>query len=432
VVGEADGRGVELEAGRHAERIGLLVELDRPFLPRLELAHDDARQSLGTLEANEVMLEEDDVEDQHARGVRHERDPVLGIGSRDRRRHDLEVLGAVGVGEDVEGAVAFLDVVFAVGEAGRDQARGAALPRVDDAELAGLVVVRVDNDVAAGERFIDADEEARIGLLVDDLVVGLRRAHDVAADAVGTVVIVVLGIVDRRAVGRPDAATGDVLEDFVAVLAGREVAEAQGVELAALAVGAPGEDLVARIVVAAAEAEILHVAGLDVAVEQDFLGAAVARGAGEDGVLLALFHARVVGEGAVLFGQAGLVFLDAAADLSIDLVDERCLRVLEQFLRVGVLGLEIGADVGGECLGLLHHLLPVVGAQPVVRILPGDAVRGGGMLAAFGDGRSGHGEPLCCPPCSRIGRMGRAGRLGRRWARKLWQSDTPCRFRLPG
>jgi len=65
-------------------------------------------------------------------------------------------------------------------------------------------------------------------------------------------------------------------------------------------------------------------------------------------------------------------------------------RGLERLFEIGVLGLDIGADVGGKRLGLLHHLLPVVGAQPVIGILPGDAVMGGGMLAAFGDGGSGH------------------------------------------
>jgi len=322
--------------------------------------------------------------------VRDEIDPVLGIRAGDGRGDDLEVFGAVGVGEDVEGAVALLDVVFAVGEAGRDQARGAAVLRVDDPELGRLVVVRVDDDVAAAQGFVDADEEAGIGLLVDDFVVGLRRAHDVAADAERAVVVVVLGVVDGRTVGRPDAAAGDIFQHFVAVLAGRKVAEAEGVELAALPVGAPGEDPVARIVIAAAEAEILGAFSLDVAVEQDFLRAAVTRGAGKDRVLLPLFHARIIGERAVLFGQAGIVLFDAAADLAVDLVDQCCLRVLEQLLRVGVFGVEIGADVGRERLGLLHHLLPVVGAEPVVRVLTRDAVGSDGVLAAFGDGRSGH------------------------------------------
>jgi hypothetical protein len=178
-------------------------------------------------------------------------------------------------------------------------------------------------------------------------------------------------------------------EHLVAVIAGREVAEAQGVELAALPVGAPGEDAMARIVVATAEAEILGAFGLDVAIEQNLLGAAVARGASEDGVLLPLLHARIVSEGAILFGQSGLVFFDAAADLAVDPVDDHRLRILEQFLGVRVLGLEISADVGGERLRLLHYLLPVVGAEPGKSIVAGAPMSGGAERALLGERRCG-------------------------------------------
>ena len=39
----------------------------------------------------------------------------------------------------------------------------------------------------------------------------------------------------------------------------------------------------------------IAIAGFDVAIDEDLLGAATSWGADQDGVLLALFHARVVG-----------------------------------------------------------------------------------------------------------------------------------------
>ena len=68
--------GLELVAGRHAERIGLLVEPDGPFAVVAQIAHDDARQALDAFEPHQVVGEHDEVEDQHARLMRHEIGPV--------------------------------------------------------------------------------------------------------------------------------------------------------------------------------------------------------------------------------------------------------------------------------------------------------------------------------------------------------------------
>ena len=143
--------------------------------------------------------------------------------------------------------------------------------------------------------------------------------------------------------------------------------------------------------IAAAKAEIV-LAGFDIAIEQHLFVAPVARRADEDRVLLSLFHARVVGPWAIGRRDAALVLFDAAADLAIDLVDERLVRRLEGLGEIGVLRLDIAADVGRQGRGILHHLLPVIGPQPVIGILPGDAVMSAGMLAAFGDGWGGHGR----------------------------------------
>ena len=68
--------------------------------------------------------------------------------------------------------------------------------------------------------------------------------------------------------------------------------------------------------------------------------------ADEDGVLLALFHAGIVGPGAIRGRDAAVVFLDAAADLAVNRLGQRGFRLFELGCEIGILGLEIGTDIG--------------------------------------------------------------------------------------
>ena len=74
-------------------------------------------------------------------------------------------------------------------------------------------------------------------------------------------------------------------------------------------------------------------------------------------------------------------------------------------LGVGVLCLEMGADLGIEQSGIAHHLLPVLGAKPGVVVNPLDAVmqrdRGTVKGARPADGAAPSGTIL--RPCSRLG-----------------------------
>ena len=79
------------------------------------VAHDNARQAVLALEADEEILEGEKRKDQPAGLVRDEFLPVRARRVGDRRRHDLEVLGAVGIGEDEEDVAAFLQVVLQPG-----------------------------------------------------------------------------------------------------------------------------------------------------------------------------------------------------------------------------------------------------------------------------------------------------------------------------
>ena len=77
--------------------------------------------------------------------------PVLATRVGNRRGHDLEVLGAVRVGQHEEDVAAFLQIVLQARLARRDQlGRGGGLLRVKEAVLGGLVVVDGDHDPRCG------------------------------------------------------------------------------------------------------------------------------------------------------------------------------------------------------------------------------------------------------------------------------------------
>ena len=116
-------------------------------------------------------------------------------------------------------------------------------------------------------------------------------------------------------------------------------------------------------VLGVAEVEERQTLALRVAVEQDFFRAASARLAADQGVLPALAVARVVGERALRLRHARIVLLDPAAHLG-DEPFAQLLHVIEGGGGVGVLALEMGPDVVREGLGLLEHILPVLGLEP--------------------------------------------------------------------
>src|SRR5690606_18748815 len=109
----------------------------------------------------------------------------FGAGIVGRRGDDLVVFGAIGIGADIEDAVALVDFIFAVGEAGRDEARLAALVGIDQPDFAGLVIMGVDDQEFIRQGLADADEETGILFLIDDRVRRLLGADLVATDAVG-------------------------------------------------------------------------------------------------------------------------------------------------------------------------------------------------------------------------------------------------------
>jgi hypothetical protein len=351
-----------------------------------------------------VILNDDRVEDQHALLVRDEVGPVLGAGIADRCDGDFEILGAIGIGADVQQAVALIDVVFAIGEARRDEPGLAAKLGIDQPAFAGLVIMRIDDDELVRKRAADADKEAGVLLLEDNRIARLVGADGMEAYAVGAVIVVILSVVECAGIVGPYIGTRRVLDDFGTILAGIEIADDNVIIFRAGAVGGPGKVPVRAVMLGAGKAEIV-VARLDIAIEQNGFRSAIAWRAHDQGVLLALEHARIIGEGAVRRGDATVVLFDAAADFLVDRLLQRLGRLAEIGLVIGILGVEIGADFRVQRLGLLHHLLPVLRAQPMVRVVALDVVERDDMRLAGGDGRDGLGHGMIRRGgCTDIGR----------------------------
>ena len=142
-----------------------------------------------------------------------------------------------------------------------------------------------------------------------------------------------------------------------------------------------------------------------VAVEDDLGLAAVARHAAEHFVLAALAEFAEIGVRAIGRGHAGIVFLDPPAHF----LDQRLLQgpgMAEQAFGIGVLRLEIFADIRVEDRRVAQHLLPVVVLQPGIVVGHGDAVQGKRMRPARRDRR--RRELLCAGILSRGSSFGRA------------------------
>ena len=110
-----------------------------------------------------------------------------------------------------------------------------------------------------------------------------------------------------------------------------------------------------------------------VAVEQDLLLAAAAWPPAQARILAAGDVAHEVLVSPVRSRHRAVVFLDARFHLGI----ERRLqlaRIGQRGVGVGVLRLQVGADLLIEHRGVAHHLLPVAGAQPGVLVDQLDAV----------------------------------------------------------
>ena len=238
--------------------------------PVCEIADDDRRQRVGALQPHHVAGIEFDIENIDAVAIRDQVAPVRALGRGERRGNDLEVDGAVGIGEDEQLVAAVGERILHAVLARRDQARRRlGIGEIDQPLLGGLVIAAGDHAEAAAGALMQMGEPAGILFLVDQHVVGLRRAEPVPPDLHRAMVVVELDIEEAVAVRAPDHAAVGLLDQIVAIGAGGPVAHADGKIFRALGVGAPGLQLVVRRMPRAAELEIFVVCGQRVAVEND-------------------------------------------------------------------------------------------------------------------------------------------------------------------
>ena len=371
-VGEAQDGRREGAAAFQREAVGLLREGDRVFLAAIERANDDPRQALVPLLSNEVIGIDRHAGDHAALLVRHDVDPVRHAGRGQRRAHDLVILGAVGVGADEELVAAMRERVAQILGAGlHAEGRSGRVAEVEQMALGGGMVADPDHREGAGDGPLQPDEPAGIVLGEHQLVVD--AAEPMAVDLAGAMVCIDTDVVEAGAVVHPDDRAVGVDDDVVGVEAGREVADADDVQLGACRVGAPGELAVIGRGPGFVDAEEGAVAPLGIAVEHDLLDAVLARLAAEERLLAALAMTRVVEPRPVGDGHRGIVLLHAAAHLRDERVDQLRGRVQVR-RRIRILRLEHGPDRRGQGIGVAQDVAPIVGAQPGVIVADRDAV----------------------------------------------------------
>lgn len=153
----------------------------------------------------------------------------------------------------------------------------------------------MDHDEAVRLGLADGDEEARVGLLVDEHVLFAPGADRVAEDARGPMAGVEADVEEMAAIGRPDCAAAGVGDHVGKVVTTLQAADRERVELRAGVVVRPGEQLVVGRVEGAADAEIGVSRGERVAVEHDLFRPAAAGHAHVQRVLAAFDGAHRIG-----------------------------------------------------------------------------------------------------------------------------------------
>ncbi|PAV70337.1 hypothetical protein WR25_09833 [Diploscapter pachys] len=295
-------------------------------------------------------------------------------------------IGIVGV--DEERAVVRVDVIFAAFLAGRDQdRRGEGIVGGQQPHFAGDVIAGADDDPLAIARLGDGDAIAFV-ILVEQLdVVFDGRAEPVEARIVGAPLVVGDAVEEARIVGGPDDLGQHAGDDLGQMLAGGKVLHAHLEPLGAAVVDRIGEQPPVVADRKGAEAEIFLALGEGRLVEQQFVRPARDGLAPPFAILAAGLERGPVEPVAILLRDRGFVLLDARLHLFVQRVDQRLVRRHDGF-EIGVLGFEIGEDVGVGDLGILRVL------QPGIGVVDRHAMRGETVGAALGDGGRGVGHRL--------------------------------------
>ncbi len=368
VVGDLDelARPVLADGEQHARREG--VRAQQPLLPALGTHLDPGRRVL-------------------VGAVRHRRDHQAGLDGSVVGHHQ-QVLGAVG-SAPVLGVVA-----HPVAAAADGPGAAAHVVGVDDPALRRRVALAPQHDPVTAPGAAHLHLEPLVGLLDHEHVVGDRAADPVPPHLERPVRLVVHRVEEPRRVGAPGAAVVAARHELVEVGAGAQVAEPQLVDLVAVAVDRPGQQVLVRADDGHAQLEEVGPVGERGDVESDLglAGPAVHGHPDQVGVLAPRRDAGGVREPPAPPPRRGLRGRDPRDHLGRQLRDQRAQvragRVVERPLQGQVVEQRVAS--GG------HPLVRVRTRHPVL-----DVLEGGLRCRRRGLGHAGQGTPISSQDRSR-------------------------------
>ena len=307
---------VQLGVGGQRGQVGRLIEGDFVLFP-LPLADAQAGEPSLALREHEVIPEQLEPLQEDVAPVRDDRFPVVRRRLFDGGPHELEVLGPVEVGPDVEVVPEVVEAVFVPALAREEEGELAlGIARFEEAMLVGQRVGGGDDDVPLRFRLADAGTELLVVLLVHERVV-----RGVGADAVPVDLVRTQGagipsrIEERPVVLGPHHVAGGALDGLRVVLSRVEIPDADGVDAAPARVLGPRHQ-VAGSAHRGKGGVVIVSFGVRVDVEDDLLGR-VERSAlpSVDRIVPAVLGAAVVEEVALPHGHGEVALLDPALDL---------------------------------------------------------------------------------------------------------------------
>ena len=239
---------------------------------------DDARQPVFAFQPRDVVLGDGHLDDEAAGAVGDKFFPIgkarIGHGGFD----DAEILRVFGIGGDDEAVVVMLDVILMTRRARRNDPRhGLGIVGVQDVKLARLVIMGVDQHEGARPRAAERQEEALVGLLINEFVGAQGRTDRVTPDGARTMVGIDADVVERAAVVGPSDVAARVGDFVIQVLSRRKIADADGVEFGSFVVGRIGNERMVGAMGGRAEVPIDFARGFGVAIEKDHFVPAATR-----------------------------------------------------------------------------------------------------------------------------------------------------------
>ena len=327
-----------------------------------DFAHDDARQAVFALEPHEMARVGAHRDDHAPLDMGDEIAPVFVRRRRQGRGRELEILRAVAIRADVERLAMMLDLVAMRGFArGDEPGRGARIGQIDQPDFRRVVAAHRNHAEAARMAAVQMHEPGGIEILDHQRIVFLRCPQPVTKNLRRAMIVVDAHIEERPTVGVPHDRAVAMRHSILEIASRGEIAHADREEFRALVVAAPGEQPVIRRMFGRAHVEEGLAFRLRVAIDQDLLRAAVTRAPADQLMLSAFAEARIIFEGTIRPGRVGIVFLDPPAQFLEQFGPQRLGR-RHQRVAIGVLGVEMRANVGGRPGGVGENLLPIVRA----------------------------------------------------------------------